>query len=165
MAMTSEADDICVLDSPVGRLRAELADGVLRRLRWTSQPLRAPRTPAAEAVAKQLAEYFAGRRRSFDLPVETAGTEHQRAVWAYMTAIPYGETRSYGQCAAAIGGNPREVGQACGANPVPIIIPCHRILAADGLGGYSGQGGLQTKRALLALEGVRLPAEQLALPL
>lgn len=157
--------EVCVLDSPLGRIRAEFAGGRLQRLRWTSAPTEQPGSPAAAALADQLAGYFAGRRRDFSLDIDPAGTNHQRAVWAYLRAIPYGQTRSYGQCAAAVGGIARDVGQACGANPIPIVVPCHRILAADGLGGYSGRGGLQTKRALLALEGVRLPAEQLGLPL
>jgi methylated-DNA-[protein]-cysteine S-methyltransferase len=71
-----------------------------------------------------------------------------------MQAIPYGETRSYGDLAEAVGSAPRAVGGACGRNPIPIVIPCHRVLAKTGLGGYSGEGGLATKRRLLALEGV-----------
>ena len=163
--MTADFEESCVLESPVGRLRAELAAGRLRRLRWTREPASPPQSAEARALAAQLGEYFAGRRRSFDIPVQTEGSEFQRAVWDYMCAIPYGQTRSYGQCAAATGGIARDVGQACGENPLPIVVPCHRILAADGLGGYSGRGGLRTKRALLELEGARLPAEQLGLPL
>jgi methylated-DNA-[protein]-cysteine S-methyltransferase len=163
--MTADSDEICVLESPVGLLRAELTGGLLRRLHWTREPASPPQSAAARTLASQLSEYFAGRRHSFDIPVETGGDEFQRAVWDYMRAIPYGQTRSYGQCAAATGGIARDVGQACGENPIPIVVPCHRILAADGLGGYSGRGGLKTKRALLELEGARLPAEQLGLPL
>ncbi len=155
----------CVIDSPVGRLRAVFDQGVLRRLSWTRAPATGLDSPAARLLAEQLAAYFAGSLRRFEIPFDTRGTPFQRAVWDYMCAIPFGETRSYGACADAVGSVPRAVGGACGENPIPIVVPCHRILAADGLGGYSGRGGLATKRALLRLEGVKLPAEQLGLPL
>ena len=102
----------------------------------------------------QLTDYFAGRRTAFDLPLDLRGTDFQRAVWEALLAIPYGETRSYGDIAAAIG-RPRAarpVGQAVGANPVGVIVPCHRVIGSDGrLTGYGG--GLDLKRALLRLEG------------
>jgi len=101
----------------------------------------------------QLREYFAGKRASFDLPLAPQGTEFQRAVWRQLQGIPYGETISYGELARRIG-NPkasRAVGSANGANPLPIVIPCHRVIAGDGtLGGFGG--GLPTKQTLLALE-------------
>lgn len=103
----------------------------------------------------QLAEYFAGRRRAFELPLDlSGGTAFQRRVWQETARIPFGETRTYGELARSLGaeGAPRAVGQALGRNPLPIVIPCHRVVAADGgLGGYTG--GLEIKRALLALEG------------
>ncbi|MEZ5667985.1 MAG: methylated-DNA--[protein]-cysteine S-methyltransferase [Alphaproteobacteria bacterium] len=161
----TDADDICVLDSPVGRLRAEFAGGTLLRLGWTRQPTVAPASAAARALAAELAAYFAGELRRFAVPADPRGTPFQRALWDAMVAIPYGETRSYGAVAAELGASARAVGTACGDNPIPIVVPCHRILAADGMGGYSGRGGLATKRALLRLEGARMPAEQLDLPL
>ena len=95
-----------------------------------------------------------GSRRSFDLPVSSAGTVHDHAVWQALRDIPPGETRSYGDIARTVRSSPRAVGGACGRNPLPIIVPCHRIVAAGGaLGGYSGPGGLQTKQFLLKLEG------------
>ena len=109
---------------------------------------------SGEAV-RQLKEYFAGRRTDFDLPLAPQGTEFQRDVWRRLQEIPYGETISYGELAKRIG-NPkasRAVGAANGSNPIPIVIPCHRVLAKAGLGGYSGSGGLETKQALLTLEG------------
>ncbi len=110
----------------------------------------------AEA-AGQLAEYFAGRRRDFDLPLAPAGSPFQRRAWAELGRIPYGATVSYGTLARRLGSAAQAVGQACGANPLPIVIPCHRVLAAGGaLGGYSGDGGLETKCALLRLEGALL---------
>lgn len=109
--------------------------------------------PILEQAAQQLREYFAGERREFDLTLEPKGTDFQISVWKALLAVPYGETRSYGEIAAAIG-NPkasRAVGMANNKNPIAIIIPCHRIVGANGsLTGYAG--GLDTKRTLLALE-------------
>ena len=93
------------------------------------------------------------RCSDFDLPLAPAGTAFEGRVWAAMQAIPYGETRCYGDLAEATGSAPRAVGRACGKNPIPIVVPCHRVLAKTGLGGYSGDGGLVTKQRLLALEG------------
>jgi len=110
------------------------------------------RGPVGEA-ARQLREYFAAKRTGFDLPLAPAGTTFQRAVWRRLQEIPYGETISYGELARRVG-NPRAsraVGSANGANPLPIVIPCHRVIASDGsLGGFGG--GLPTKQTLLALE-------------
>jgi methylated-DNA-[protein]-cysteine S-methyltransferase len=110
------------------------------------------RGPVGEA-ARQLREYFAGKRAAFDLPLAPEGTAFQRSVWRQLQEIPYGETISYGELARRVG-NPkasRAVGSANGANPLPIVIPCHRVIAGDGtLGGFGG--GLPTKQTLLALE-------------
>jgi len=110
------------------------------------------RGPVGEAI-RQLHEYFAGKRAAFDLPLAPAGTAFQRKVWRQLQEIPYGETISYGELARRIG-NPkasRAVGSANGANPLPIVIPCHRVIAGDGtLGGFGG--GLPAKQTLLALE-------------
>jgi len=106
-----------------------------------------------DAAARQLEEYFAGRRRAFDLPLDLGGTDFQRRVWDALLGIPFGETRTYSELARAIGAPKavRAVGAANGANPVAIIVPCHRVIASDGsLGGYGG--GLELKRRLLALE-------------
>jgi methylated-DNA-[protein]-cysteine S-methyltransferase len=100
----------------------------------------------------QLEEYFDGERSAFDLPLAPRGTAYQRRVWDALMAIPYGETRTYGDIAAVAGGVSRSVGGANGRNPIAIIIPCHRVVAATGLGGYSGGEGLETKRRLLKLE-------------
>jgi methylated-DNA-[protein]-cysteine S-methyltransferase len=108
--------------------------------------------PVGEAM-RQLNEYFAGKRATFDLPLAPEGTAFQRSVWRQLQEIPYGETISYGELARRVG-NPkasRAVGSANGANPLPIVIPCHRVIAGDGtLGGFGG--GLPTKQTLLALE-------------
>jgi methylated-DNA-[protein]-cysteine S-methyltransferase len=109
--------------------------------------------PLVAAVA-QLEEYFAGDRRRFDLPLEVAGTDFQKSVWLELAEIPYGETVSYAELALMVG-RPhayRAVGQANGANPIPIVLPCHRVVATGGgIGGYGG--GLPMKRQLLTLEG------------
>ena len=104
-------------------------------------------------AARQLDEYFARRRRTFELPLSVSGTPFQEQVWLTLAEIPYGETISYAELARWVGRPQafRAVGQANGANPIPIILPCHRVIAADGsIGGYGG--GLPTKRRLLALE-------------
>jgi methylated-DNA-[protein]-cysteine S-methyltransferase len=110
---------------------------------------------ALPRTARQLEEYFAGARRDFDLPMRFAGTDFQRLVWKHLTDIRYGETLSYGELARRIG-NPnasRAVGLANGRNPIPILVPCHRVIGADGsLTGYGG--GLERKRWLLAHEGL-----------
>lgn len=106
-----------------------------------------------DAAEAQLCEYFAGARKSFDLPLAPAGTPFQRAVWDALCAIPYGETRTYAQIAAAVGKPKacRAVGLANNRNPIAIFIPCHRVIGADGrLTGYAG--GLEIKKTLLALE-------------
>jgi methylated-DNA-[protein]-cysteine S-methyltransferase len=111
---------------------------------------------------RQLHEYFAGRRREFDLPLAPQGTVFQKAVWRALREIPYGTAISYGELARRVG-NPRAsraVGSANGANPLPIVIPCHRVIAADGsLGGFGA--GLPTKQALLGLESAALASKRL----
>lgn len=116
-------------------------------------PRRVVQTPLLQEAEEQLTEYFAGIRREFDLPLAPKGTPFQQAVWAQLLQIPYGETRTYGQLAAALGkpGAGRAVGSACHCNPLAILIPCHRVLGANGsLTGYSG--GLDVKEYLLELE-------------
>ena len=139
--------------SPVGPLSLVEEDGALTQLDW--RPAEGgTETPLLSEARNQLAAYFAGRLKRFDLPLALAGTPHQRAVWAAMKRIPYGQTRSYGEIAHEVGSGPRAVGTACGRNPIAIIVPCHRILGTSnhGLGGYSGGEGLATKRFLLTLE-------------
>lgn len=109
-------------------------------------------TPLLSEARRQIEAYLDGGLCRFDLPLRPAGTRFQHAVWAALCAIPYGQTRTYAAVAAAAGGSARAVGQANAANPIPILIPCHRVLAASGPGGYSGGEGIGTKRRLLALE-------------
>lgn len=171
------------LDSPLGPLTVRAADGAVIALDWGRQAEAAPEVLGSEQAllaeaARQLAAYFADGHFRFDLPLHPRGSAFQRAVWDFMLAIPAGETRSYGDCAAALtasgvvegpsGKAPagsasaaQAVGGACGANPIPVIIPCHRILAAGGrAGGYSGRGGVVTKRWLLEHEGAWQPEGQ-----
>lgn len=114
-------------------------------------------SPVLREAKRQLDAYFAGRRKLFDLSLAPDGSATEQRVWALMAKIPYGETRSYGELAQTLNLSPRAVGRACARNPLPILLPCHRVTGADGeLGGYSGEGGIETKRRLLQLEGALL---------
>lgn len=145
-------------DSPLGALELDLSPEALRAVRFGSRakPAQPPREVRElhRAATAQLSEYFAGRRRAFDLPLSPwpAGTSFQRAVWEALRAIPFGEVAGYGDVARWIGspGASRAVGQACGANRLPLVIPCHRVVARQGLGGFAG--GLRWKERLLRLE-------------
>lgn len=115
-----------------------------------------PPDTLAYLACVQLSGYLDNPRYRFDLPIRLTGSLHQLKVWEAMRAIPPGETRTYGDLAAEVGSNARAVGTACGLNPVPIVVPCHRIVAANGLGGFMGGTGEETvaiKRWLLAHEG------------
>jgi methylated-DNA-[protein]-cysteine S-methyltransferase len=159
----AESDDdgdnpmpIISVESALGPLLIEEQGDVLVRLSWGRARAETP-TPLLEEAAQQLREYFAKARRRFSLPLAPAGTPLEREVWAAMARIPYGQWRSYGEIAGETGASAQDVGAACGSNPLPIIVPCHRVLAAQGhMGGYSGKGGLKTKQALLVLEGALL---------
>jgi len=144
------------IPSPVGQLTIDESDGAIVAIRWSDVPA-GNGSPLLAEAARQLSAYFDGGLHRFDLPLAPAGSPFEARVWVAMQAIPYGETRCYGDLAQAVGSAPRAVGRACGRNPIPIVIPCHRVLARGGLGGYSGEGGLATKQHLLALEGA-LPA-------
>jgi methylated-DNA-[protein]-cysteine S-methyltransferase len=144
------------VDSPIGELLLTAEDGALTRLYMSPFQLDPAWEHDPEALAepaRQLAQYFAGERTEFELELRPAGTAFQRAVWDLLLGIPYGETTTYGALATALG-DPRKVravGLANGRNPLSIVVPCHRVIGADGtLVGYGG--GLERKRALLALE-------------
>jgi len=141
-------------DSPTGRLRISEAEGAIVGVEWTGSPVSdRDASPLLREAARQMEEYFTRRRRMFDLPLRAEGSRLQRAVWDYMRAIPYGETRTYGEAATALHSVARAVGTACGRNPIPVIVPCHRIVGAGGrMTGFSGGEGVATKRMLLALE-------------
>jgi len=142
------------LDTPTGPITVTQTGDAITGLSWRRGAERhGDDTDLLRAAVAQLDEYFAGTRQTFDLPLQVAGSEFQRAVCDAMRAIPFGETRTYGQIAADLGAPAQAVGQACGGNPIPVIIPCHRVLGANGLGGFSGAGGIETKVALLRHEG------------
>lgn len=145
------------IKTPVGRLMVSEHDGAIVRLDWSGEDEGAEnegaKTPLLTEALAQLAAYFAGELKTFDLPLMPKGGDLQQRVFAAMSAIPYGRTRTYGEIAGDLDTYGQPIGQACGANPIPVIIPCHRVLSAQGLGGYSGDGGLDTKIALLKLEG------------
>ncbi len=141
-----------VLGGPFGPMTLTAEGGAITRLGWGELGAVEPDELLTEA-ARQLTAYFAGKWRGpFDLPLAflpgLAG-QVQRA----MVAIPMGETRTYGDLSKDLGAPAQAIGQACGANPIPILIPCHRILSASGLGGFSAPGGVETKVALLKHEG------------
>lgn len=146
------------INSPVGALTIFEFDGKIVALDWGFVD-EMETSPVLEEAKRQLNAYFAGTLDHFDLPLAPDGTDFQKAVWDAMGKIPKGQTATYKELAAAAG-SPKafqSVGTACGLNPIPIIIPCHRVLASgDKPGGYSGQGGLETKRDLLRIEGVTL---------
>lgn len=161
------------VDTPVGKVVIAATDDAVVALDWfeprgsASPHEMVTRSPAAHSpaarsqgaaflaaeAARQLSAYFEKRLTCFDLPLRPAGTPFQRAVYEEMSRIPFGETRTYGAIANATGSIARAVGGACGSNPIPLIIPCHRVVAGGGaLGGFSGLGGRRTKAFLLAHE-------------
>lgn len=141
--------------SPLGDLTLTEEDGAIVSLDW-GWACQQGSSALLKKAQGQVLDYLAGKRKEFDLPLAPMGTAFQKKVWKAMQAIAYGKTKSYGEIAAKLQSGPRAVGTACGRNPIPIIIPCHRVLAANGgLGGYSGDGGTDTKRKLLDLEGVK----------
>lgn len=143
--------DGVLFHSPLGPLGASAAGGCVTELHWGVGDLSAGEL--ADRLRSELASYFAGDAKGFTVPLQIAGTAFQQRFLNALTRIPYGETRSYGALAAQLGVSAQAIGQACGANPLPILVPCHRVLGAATLGGYSGPGGVEGKVALLRLEG------------
>ena len=138
------------LITPLGPVTLTETAGVITALDWHASP--GTGSPLLTEALRQLQAYFDRRLTRFDLPLEF-GSGFQAQVRHAMAAIPYGETRRYGDLARDIGAPAQAIGQACGANPLPILIPCHRVLAASGLGGFSAKGGVESKVFLLKLEG------------
>jgi methylated-DNA-[protein]-cysteine S-methyltransferase len=139
------------LHAPIGDLTVAEDGGRIVSVDWGWGRDQTP-TPLLRTACEQLHAYFDGELTSFDLPLAPPGTPYRQRVWQALLAIPYGETRSYADIAREAGGSARSVGQASGNNRIPIIVPCHRLVAATRLGGYFGGDGLATKRYLLALE-------------
>ena len=149
------ADFIRTVETPAGWLTLHSDGEALTAVEFAAQELRRDDSPVLLQAERELAEYFAGRRRSFSVPLCIGGTPFQRAVWQALTEIPFGETASYGEIARRIGRPKacRAVGMANHVNPLPIFVPCHRVVGASGrLTGYAG--GLEMKAYLLKLEGL-----------
>ncbi len=141
-----------VIESPVGMLTLTERDGALISLTWGAGRS-SDATDLLRRAAQDIEAYFSGDLNIFDLPLAPQGTDFQKRVYRAMQAIPFGATRSYGDLAADLGSAARAVGGACGSNPIPIVIPCHRVVAASGrLGGFSGGQGASTKTWLLRHE-------------
>ena len=141
--------------SPIGPISVHAKDNHIAVVGWRNVDNPEP-TPLLRDAVSQLKAFFAGDLTEFDLPLSPEGTDFQKRVWETMYTIPYGKTWSYGELASRVGTAARAVGGACRMNPIPIIIPCHRVLAANGRsGGYSGRGGLKTKTALLDIENCK----------
>jgi methylated-DNA-[protein]-cysteine S-methyltransferase len=154
MTMKSRA-----VETPIGTLGLTASEHGLTSVRWSANGLADDTAPVLDEAAAQLDAYFNGELIDFDLPFDLDGTEFQRNCWLALATIPYGQTVSYGEQARRLGLGPdaaRAVGAANGQNPIPVILPCHRVIGADGsLTGFGG--GLQLKRFLLEHEGALLP--------
>jgi methylated-DNA-[protein]-cysteine S-methyltransferase len=147
------------MDSPIGGLRIHVSAGLVTAIDFDAESTgRRVDDPLLDRVEEQLEEYFAGRRTVFDLPLARDGSPFQQRVWAALADIPYGQTTTYGEIARRLGydtGVSRAVGSANGSNPIPIVVPCHRVIGSNGtLTGYAG--GVERKRTLLDLESAGL---------
>ena len=142
---------IAVAETRFGRLGVESDGDYIVALHWDAVA-RGEGSPLLSEAVAQLLAYDAGHLTEFDLPLAPKGSDFQQRVFEALRAIPYGETLTYGEIAKALGCPAQPVGQACGANPIPLIIPCHRVLSKSGMGGFSGAGGVEGKIALLKHE-------------
>ncbi len=164
--MGSERIDYqAVLKAPFGVLGIRCRDEALTGIDFLAPNIRprVPRSAFAQRVCEQLTAYFADSGFEFDLPLDPGGTEHQNKVWRAMRAIRRGRVRTYGDIAGELHSSPRAVGQACGNNPIPIVIPCHRVVGKSGMGGFmhhSGGAALDIKGWLLAHEQASLSSGQ-----
>jgi methylated-DNA-[protein]-cysteine S-methyltransferase len=159
-----DSTQYCVIAAPFGGLGilTELVDGslMLSKIEYlpTTTALVSPKNQLAREAEKQLKAYFRNPHYQFDLPLKPLGTDHQKRVWSSIQTIPVGKTKTYGEIANKIKSGPRAVGRACGANPYPLIAPCHRVVSAQGIGGFMKEDapGLyrQIKLWLLRHEGV-----------
>lgn len=151
-----------IVVSPIGKLGIKIYHEKLHGLCFeesidASMRCTIAKSQLARELQQQLQEYFAGQRKKFDLAYEVTGTPFQCKVWKAMEEIPYGQTRTYQELADQLQSSPRAVGNACRANPIAVVIPCHRVVSKKGIGGFAGKTEgrlLQVKRQLLELEGV-----------
>ncbi|MBV7396306.1 methylated-DNA--[protein]-cysteine S-methyltransferase [Mameliella sediminis] len=141
---------LCI-DTPTGRFEIIETEGAITRATWTDSAARDD-TPLLNRAAAQVAAYFDGTLTEFDLPFRVEASPFQQQVCAQIAAIPFGETTTYGEIAKTLNAPPQAVGRGCGGNPIPLFIPCHRVLGTNGLGGFSGGTGVETKVALLRHE-------------
>lgn len=148
------------LDTPFSVLRVDCSEDEVLGLEYVARGgKQAPSGPFQKRIADQIRAYLKSPANGFDLPLHTNGTLFQQRVWAALLSIPVGQVRSYGDIAAELNSSARAVGNACRANPIPLIIPCHRVVAAAGIGGFSGKTAgarITLKRRLLAHEGVEI---------
>ena len=143
--------NIRTVASDFGKLGVVEENNQITHLLWEASD-QGTRSPVLVEAVRQLQAYLTGKLEEFDLPLAPAGTEFQQRVYKAMLAIPKGSTRRYGDLAKDLGVPAQPVGQACGSNPIPIFIPCHRVVGGNGLGGFSGLGGVETKIKLLQFE-------------
>jgi methylated-DNA-[protein]-cysteine S-methyltransferase len=149
-----------VIDAPFGKIGIRLQAEMVREIVYLPESVRnvAPETPLAKQTAQQIERYLERASASFDLPLAAVGTAFQKRVWAAISEIPPGVVLTYGQLARQVGSAPRAVGQACGSNYFPLVIPCHRVVSSSGLGGFAHHADdnffRNVKRWLLAHEGV-----------
>ena len=139
------------LETPTGTFSLWEEDGAITRANWG--PAEDAVSDLLDEAASQIEAYFNGTRTEFELPLKLKGSPLQQEVCKAMLAIPFGETRTYGDLARDLGVPAQAIGQACGGNPIALIIPCHRVLGAASLGGFSGKFGIETKVELLKHEG------------
>ncbi|MGH7103424.1 MAG: methylated-DNA--[protein]-cysteine S-methyltransferase [Acetobacteraceae bacterium] len=161
MTLAQKTGFALTASTPLGLLTLGEEAGAIVALSWGTTREQ-QETALLRRACCMLERYFTGQREAFDLPLRPAGTAFERSVWTVLRTIPWGERWTYGEVARLAGGSPRAVGRAAGRNPIPIMIPCHRVVAADGLGGFSAPGGVATKRALLAREGNSFPGDHFA---
>ena len=151
-----------IIRSPTGNIAIHADGAAVTKVFWTGEQLQPPTgnpedMAVVAAAAGQIDAYFRDASTVFDLPLRATGNDFEHAVWRAMQAIPSGRTASYGDLGQTVGRPARAVGGACGRNPIPIVVPCHRVIAADGrLTGFSGGDGVETKRWLLRHEGALL---------
>jgi methylated-DNA-[protein]-cysteine S-methyltransferase len=139
------------LDTPVGRFFLQQEGDHLVRTGWGGTETEDD-TPLLNEATRQIESYFAGALEQFDLPLAYYCSDFQRRACEEMLNIPFGETITYAELAERLGSSAQAAGNACGGNPLPIVVPCHRVLGTNNLGGYSGEGGIETKIALLKIE-------------
>jgi len=139
------------IETPVGLIAVVEDQEAISRIKWAEQPAN-DRSSLLYEATRQLQAYFGGKLIEFDLPFHWQCSRFQRIVCEAMLEIPFGQTETYGELAARIGSAAQPVGNACGGNPFPVVVPCHRVLGSRDLGGYSGEGGIETKITLLRHE-------------